>query len=81
METVPDILAGEFGGHQFRSTSQSILPENHRWPECIHCHGRVSWWEIGEGLWPARLGRWCPAILFSTPNEGETPNGHPENQD
>ena len=51
-------LAGAFGGHAFKDI------DTVEWPVCIHCFASISTFELKEGLWPARLGRYCPAVLF-----------------
>lgn len=31
---------------------------------CARCHCVVSGWELDEGVWPARIGRYCTALLL-----------------
>ena len=63
------LLEDPFGGHVFDDS------DDLEYTVCANCYGRVSFWEINEGLWPARLGRYCPAILLQAPSK-ETSSGY-----
>ncbi len=59
MDTLLKLLDGPFGGHAFkvRDFASDLTT-------CVYCYGTVSEWELEEGLWPARLGLDCPALVF-----------------
>jgi hypothetical protein len=57
MDTLLKLLDGPYGGHSFKSHREA-------WTQCVYCYGTVSLFELDEGLWPARLGLDCPALIF-----------------
>lgn len=59
MDILQGLLADIFGGHEFPLTD-----DYEDWTVCLNCFGDVSMFELEEGLWPARLGRYCPEVLF-----------------
>lgn len=77
MATVLESLESRYGGHVFSNPSDDT-----EWLRCRNCHARVTTWELSEGLWPARIGRYCPEVLLLvTPDDKENKYGnHPSAQ-
>jgi len=64
MNTLLKRLDGPHGGHAFESYRGD-------WTSCVYCFGTISLFELDQGLWPARLGFDCPALVFEL--DGNTP--------
>jgi hypothetical protein len=57
-----DVDRAPHGGHDLEQIDDHDDDSDY-WYRCTLCHGVVSGWEIEEGHWPARLGRYCAGIL------------------
>ena len=51
------------GGHDFNQLHDHEDDADFVY-QCSHCHGVVSGWELDEGTWPARCGRYCVGLLM-----------------
>jgi hypothetical protein len=59
-----DLDRDVFGGHDFNQLPDDGDDADDYLYECAHCHCRVHGFEIEEGLWPARVGRYCMGLLM-----------------
>jgi hypothetical protein len=77
MLTLADQLDSKYGGHLFRfkQPHPSHYVDNRL--DCVRCGVNISIWELDEGLWPARAGRYCPEVLYQiSPTKKEEQNGY-----
>jgi hypothetical protein len=51
------------GGHDFTQLDDHEDDADYLY-RCNHCHGVVSGWEIDDGVWPGRIGRYCVGLLM-----------------
>ena len=51
------------GGHDFEQMEDHEDDSDFTYV-CTLCHCVVSGWELDEGLWPGRVGRYCMAVLM-----------------
>lgn len=58
-----DVDRAPHGGHDFEQIDDHEDDSDYFY-RCALCHGVVSGWEIEEGHWPARIGRFCFGALM-----------------
>lgn len=51
------------GGHDFDQVCDHEDDADYIY-RCTRCHAVVNGWEIDEGVWHLRAGRYCPAQLM-----------------
>lgn len=59
-----DLDRHPYGGHDWEQLPDDGDDGDDYLYECAHCHCWVYGFEIDEGHWPARVGRYCVGLLM-----------------